>query len=192
MPNLNITKLNSVVDELNLDPDNFNVFIETGTCDGNTIKNVQPYFENVYTIEIKEDLYKKFNENNLYENVKSYLGDSVKIIPEILSSLTSSQQVVFWLDAHKSGKRTGKNDKDVPLYEEIENINEYYQSNEALILIDDFRLFGKIDVSKTDSSYSVDWSDINEDNILKKISNFNIENYYVYDDMLVIYIKRNA
>lgn len=192
MPNLNITKLNSVVDELNLDSDNFNVFIETGTCDGNTIKNVQPYFENVYTIEIKEDLYKKFNENNLYENVKSYLGDSVKIIPEILSSLTSSQQVVFWLDAHKSGKRTGKNDKDVPLYEEIENINEYYQSNEALILIDDFRLFGKIDVSKTDSSYSVDWSDINEDNILKKISNFNIENHYVYDDMFVIYIKRNA
>jgi hypothetical protein len=192
MPNLNITKLNSVVDELNLDPDNFNVFIETGTCDGNTIKNVQPYFEDVYTIEIKEDLYKKFNENNLYENVKSYLGDSVKIIPEILSSLTSSQQVVFWLDAHKSGKRTGKNDKDVPLYEEIENINEYYQSNEALILIDDFRLFGKIDISKTDSSYSVDWSDINEDNILEKISNFNIKNHYVYEDMLVIYIKRNA
>ena len=190
MPNLNITKLNSVVDELNLDPDNFNVFIETGTGDGNTIKNVQPYFEDVYTIEIKEDLYKKFNENNLYENVKSYLGDSVKIIPEILSSLKSSQQAAFWLDAHKSGKRTGKNDKDVPLYEEIENINEYYQSNEALILIDDFRLFGKIDVSKTDSSYSVDWSDINEDNILKKFSNFNIENHYVYDDILVIYLKR--
>ena len=190
MPNLNITKLNSVVDELNLDPDNFNVFIETGTGDGNTIKNVQPYFEDVYTIEIKENLYKKFNENNLYENVKSYLGDSVKIIPEILSNLKSSQQVAFWLDAHKSGKRTGKNDKDVPLYEEIENINEYYQSNEALILIDDFRLFGKIDVSKTDSSYSVDWSDINEDNILKKFSNFNIENHYVYDDILVIYLKR--
>ena len=192
MPNLNINKLNSVVDTLDLETDNFTVFIETGTCDGNTIKNIQPYFDDIHTIEIKKDLYEKFNSNFNYENVKSYLGDSVTTIPQILQKIDGNQKVVFWLDAHKSGKRTGKNDKDVPLYEEIKSIDQNYSSDEALLLIDDFRLFGKVDVSKTDSSYSVDWSDITEEGVLEKISNFNVEKYYTYDDMLVVYIKKNA
>lgn len=190
MPNLNVTKLNTVVEKLNLDVDNFTVFIETGTGDGNTIKNIQPYFDDIHTIEIKEDLYEKFNKNFSYKNVKSYFGDSVKIVPQILKNLNPNQKVVFWLDAHKSGKRTGKNDKDVPIYEEIESIDKNYSSDEALLLIDDFRLFGKIDVSKTDPLYFVDWSDITEDGILEKITNFNISEHYIYDDILVIYLKR--
>lgn len=190
MPNLNVTKLNTVVEKLNLDVDNFTVFIETGTGDGNTIKNIQPYFDDIHTIEIKEDLYEKFNKNFSYKNVKSYFGDSVKTVPQILKNLNPNQKVVFWLDAHKSGKRTGKNDKDVPIYEEIESIDKNYSSDEALLLIDDFRLFGKIDVSKTDPLYFVDWSDITEDGILEKITNFNISEHYIYDDILVIYLKR--
>ena len=69
MPNLNINKLNSVVDTLDLETGNFTVFIETGTGDGNSIKNIQPYFDDIYTIEIKKDLYENFNSNFNYENV---------------------------------------------------------------------------------------------------------------------------
>ena len=105
MPNLNINKLNSVVDTLDLETGNFTVFIETGTGDGNSIKNIQPYFDDIYTIEIKKDLYENFNSNFNYENVKSYLGDSVTTIPQILQKLGGDQKVVFWLDPQKDADK---------------------------------------------------------------------------------------
>ena len=44
MPMLTVEKLNDVVDEFDLDCDEFTTFIETGTYMGDTVRSIQPYF----------------------------------------------------------------------------------------------------------------------------------------------------
>ena len=49
-----------VVDELEQDGDDYKVFVESGTYLGETIIQLQPYFETLYTIELSEEYYDKF------------------------------------------------------------------------------------------------------------------------------------
>jgi hypothetical protein len=72
MPKLTIEKLNIIVEKLNEIPDEYTIFLETGTLVGETTLNVQPYFEQVYTIELSEDYYNYFNDiktQNNYDNI---------------------------------------------------------------------------------------------------------------------------
>ena len=99
MPTLNVEKLNDVIEEFDLNSDDYPVFIETGTYVGDTVKSIQPYFNEVHTIEISEYLYNRFfQEHPDYGNVTVHLGDSSKIIPELLSQFDDTKKCVFWLD----------------------------------------------------------------------------------------------
>ena len=49
-------------------------FIETGTCYGSTIFSVEPYFEKLYTIEIKEAFY-----NDVKKNINNTNKKCIKI-----------------------------------------------------------------------------------------------------------------
>ena len=57
MPTLTLDKLNDVVKEFDLNSDNYSTFVETGTYVGDTVRSVQPYFEQVHTIEISKSLF---------------------------------------------------------------------------------------------------------------------------------------
>jgi len=183
MPMLTVEKLNKVVEHFDIDADEYPICIETGTYMGDTVRNMQPYFKQFHTIEISMDLYNHFLATHpAYENVKAHYGDSTNVIPKLLESFNTEEKCVFWLDGHFSHGCTSKGEKDVPLIEECKSIDELYQPNEGIVLIDDYRLFGVTEPE--------DWSKITVENIKKCFNNFEVSEYIHPDDMFCLFIRR--
>jgi len=160
---LNKQILNSIFKSYNLNSLDFPVFIETGTHTGKTCLEVNKCFEKIHTIEISKK-YFEISKKNLCNipNIDIHLGDSSLILPKILKSCTTN--IVFWLDGHFSSGDTGKGEKDCPVLEECQAINEFTvrTKTKSIILIDDCRLFG------TSKEHS--WFDITRSNILSKFT----------------------
>jgi hypothetical protein len=80
-------------------------YIETGTYLGNGIRDVLNNYEYIHSIELADKWYQhnveQFKNNS---NVKMYLGDSKKILPELLDNI--NEPVTLYLDAHYSGGTT--------------------------------------------------------------------------------------
>lgn len=116
----------------------FRVFIETGTADGGTPLALHGLFDRVYTIELSDVLYKKFSPQlSKVKNIVPLLGDSMKLLPDILAEVNRS--CVFWLDGHFCGGARGE--KDTPVADELESI--FATGIPHCILVDDARLFGR-------------------------------------------------
>jgi hypothetical protein len=166
MPNLtsyfyNLTKNNKT-----------NYYIETGTYLGDGIKCVLNNYKNIHSIELSERWYKynveQFKFNN---NVKMHLGDSKKILPELLNNI--DEPVTIFLDSHYSGGTTAFGDEEVPLLFELEILKN--RKYDDIIIIDDCRLLGKTGTCGCGPNHSIyptmtyDWSNITENNITKLI-----------------------
>jgi hypothetical protein len=155
----------------------FEYFVESGTHLGHSILSLHKYFKHLYTVEIAQYYYdicvQEFKNKDI-NNVTLVLGDSVKTFPNFLSQIKGN--TIFWLDGHWSCGKTEKGDVDVPLLKEIEIINDF--NNKCGIIIDDVRLFG--------SNNDVNWSDINEKNIIKSLKDARVEDYYYCNDRLII------
>jgi hypothetical protein len=186
MSYLSIENLNTIVNGyLGKNIYDYNTFIETGTLLGYTILTVDPYFKKVHTIEISEKYFMEFekHKNNLGKlKINNHLGDSVELIPKLLKVLDSKDNCIFWLDGHWSSGDTGKGEKDCPLLEECVEIDSSYKSDNAIILIDDYRLFG--------THMNENWIDITEHSIQKSFKNFRIANKFIFEDILVLYIEK--
>jgi hypothetical protein len=144
-------------------------YIETGTYLGDGIKCVLNNYENIHSIELSEKWYhynvEQFKNNN---NVKIHLGDSKKILPELLKTL--NEPITIYLDAHYSGGTTAFGEEEVPLLFELEILKQrkYYD----IIIIDDCRLLGKIGICGAGENHPVyptmtyNWSNITEHKII--------------------------
>lgn len=162
-------------------------FVETGTYLGETIFSVEQYFNKLYTIEFSE---KYYNDTKMQYNgnkIQFLLGDSSIVFETLLPNITD--KTIFFLDGHWSSGDTGKSNKDCPLIEEITHINNLFKE-EAIIIIDDFRLFG---LSPT-TGLAEDWSQINKQTILSILSSriqktYHLDSYLEKDDRLVIHIN---
>ena len=177
MPSLNIKTLNEIIHSSNHELQDYKIFIETGTHIGDTIVPMSDFFEELHTIELSKIYYEYFNMRQFdRKKIKSYLGDSTKILPEILPKIESS--AVFFLDGHYSSGNTAKGDKDVPLIEEISSINSLFK-NSGIIIIDDLRLFG----TKVDE----DWSQISRDSVLSPIKDRTHETFEHGDRFVIIF-----
>ena len=117
----------------------FKSFVETGTFMGQTIFSLEDVFEELYTIEIKEEFYNNLTAKYNGSKINFILGDSSTEIKNVLPRL--KYDTIFFLDGHWSAGDTGKGWKDCPLYEEIQSIMSFDKS--AIIIIDDVRLFWK-------------------------------------------------
>jgi len=178
-------------DFLNLLQDNYikyPCFIETGTCNGDTTFALEPYFDKVHTIEYSEKYYNNTKNRYTGNKINFILGDSSIIFESLLPKI--NDKCIFFLDGHWSGGDTGKSNKDCPLYEEVTHINNLFQ-NDAIIIIDDARLFG---LDKSSGKLNEDWSKINKENILNILLT-RINKVYFLDsicaknDRLIIHIN---
>jgi hypothetical protein len=184
MPSLNNFFLNLLQDDYT----KYNCFIETGTLNGGTIFSLEPYFNKLYTIEFSEKYYN--NTKNTYSGnkINFILGDSAIVFESLLPNI--SDKCIFFLDGHWSGGDTGHSNKDCPLDEEITHINNLF-TNDAIIIIDDFRLFG---LDKSSGKLNEDWSKINKENLLNILQDRINKVYYLdsecaKDDRLIIHIN---
>lgn len=182
MPSIDI-KFLSKLDDISTYP----CFIETGTFMGGTIFEVEPHFTNLYTIEYSDLYYNTTKSRYSGNKINFILGDSSKVFLGLLPTITD--KCIFFLDGHWSGGNTGKSEKDCPLVEEITHINNLFR-NEAIIIIDDFRLFG---MSK-ETGLNEDWSKINKDNLLSILGSrvskvYHLDSELAKDDRLIIHIK---
>lgn len=146
-----------------------NHYIETGTYLGDGINCVLNNYENIHSIELAEKYYdynKEQFKNNT--NVKMYLGDSKKILPELLNNI--NEHVTLYLDAHFSGGTTAFGEEEVPLLFELEILKN--RKYDDIIIINDCRLLGKTGVcgaGDNDPIYptmTYDWSNITENSIM--------------------------
>lgn len=121
---------------------NRKVLVETGSYLGDMIISQYNVFEQIYSIEISELYYKRllkiFNKS---KKTNLVLGDSAKKLPDLLEEI--NRDVIFWLDGHFSGGKTGISNLGVsPIIFEVNLILNKRESFKDIILIDDARLFG--------------------------------------------------
>lgn len=188
MPSLD----NNFLLQLQDDYKNYKTFIETGTFKGSTTFAMEPLFDKIYTIEIKKEFFNAAKAKYKGCKIEFLLGDSSTILETLLSAATSKidNNAIFFLDGHWSAGNTGKGEKDCPLIEEVTHINNLFQ-HEAILIIDDYRLFGKGPNKKNEVC---NWEDINKErltNILKdRISKvYHLDSCSAKDDRLIIHIK---
>jgi hypothetical protein len=185
MSSLIQTKLFSIIENLNQDIKEYTTFIETGTLVGDTVVGLSSVFNTLHTIELSEKYYNlstKRIKNEGFKNIKTHLGDSVNVLPTVLETITEQNNCIFWLDGHWSSGDTGKGEKDCPLIEECTIINDLYLPNKAVVLIDDYRLFG--------TNLDQDWSQITSDRINRCFTNFKIQKQFVFDDVLSFTVEK--
>ena len=187
MPSINLDFLKKLQDDYK----NYKNFIETGTFMGSTILFLEPYFTKLYTIEIKKEFYENIKNKYKGNKIKFYLGDSSNVLNEILPFIDGKS--IFFLDGHWSAGNTGKGNKDCPLYEELTNIILHHK-DEAIIIIDDVRLFGRRIVSKNEREIC-NWEEINVENVLKIVKDRMTTKYFlpsciVENDRLIINISK--
>jgi len=184
MPSLNLSFLNELKDDYAKYP----CFIETGTYNGDTIFSLEPYFNKLYTIEFSEKYHNNTKRKYRGNKIDFLLGDSSIVFESLLPNI--SDKSIFFLDGHWSGGDTGHSTKDCPLDEEVTLIHELFQ-NEAIIIIDDFRLFT---LDKSSGKLGEDWSKINKENLLRILKMrinkvYHLDSECAKDDRLIIHIN---
>jgi len=148
------------------------IFVETGTYQGDMIYVVKKKFKQIYSIELNEILYRKARKRFVKNNHISIIyGDSTVQLKKILPKI--DKPCLFWLDAHYSGEGTAKGDLETPIMEEM-NLILNHSNLKHIILIDDARLFiGKNDYPSIDIvknlvyKYHKDWLFIIKDDIIR-------------------------
>lgn len=167
----------------------FHSFIETGTYRGATTFAMEPFFDLLHTIEIKQEFFENCKSNYPGNKIRFHLGDSSKILPQILPEIKGD--AVFFLDGHWSSKHTGRGDKDVPLFEELDAINQLFKGK-ALIIIDDYRLFGHHPRSLFKFRYSSeDWGAINKRSLTMRVQS-RLYSSFVNEDRFVMSIHEKT
>ena len=131
-------------------PINFNlkkymndIFIETGTYIGEGVqKALDSGFSQIYSIEIDPDRYNKCKEKfKDFDNVEILLGDSGKVLPDLLNKI--NKRATFWIDAHYCADGAVIGDKWCPMKEEFDAIKNSKIKNHT-ILVDDWRCMDNV------------------------------------------------
>lgn len=123
------------------------VFFETGTCQAKTTIRAACLFNKVYTVELHKGLYDSARQKlQQFDNVTIAHDTSARFIADSAPGLKGT--VLFWLDAHYSGRGTALTFDDpnapdaiTPIRQELDAIKNAHL-DDCVILIDDIRGFG--------------------------------------------------
>ena len=163
-----------------------NVFIETGTYQGDTLQliannNIKPKI--IHSLELSQVFYnnciKRFQNN---PRINIHYANSKTDLTNIITNI--NENITFWLDSHWSGVPDIGCDPETrcPVLFELEQIKQHPIKTHT-IMIDDMRLMDN------------DHFPVTKDEIVKKLRdinpNYNIKYFNDYcskDDVLVAYI----
>jgi hypothetical protein len=179
--------LHQIISDFDEDKTEYTMFVESGTNSGETLEKLYNEFETLHTIELDQKYYEKFDkiiEEKNYEKIINHFGDTIDILPLILQKcIESKDKSVFWLDGHWSGGDTALGIESCPLFKECVSINNFYQPDSAIIVIDDYRLFG---------GGWIGWDDISVENIVSCFKNHEVKykTYIGYDCMSILITKK--
>lgn len=186
MTHLTKIELDEIINQAPFQGDAFPVFIETGTYRGETIFQMEAFFDSLHTIEINENFHAACKEKYTGSKIAFHLGNSSDVLPQIISTIKDN--TIFFLDGHWYSKDTGRGKKDVPLLEELESIN-IQLAGKALIIIDDYSLFGRHPNAILKRNYcNEDWRAINKRSLVSRVRPRFISNF-VREDRFVICIN---
>ena len=116
------------------------ILVETGTYYGDMVEAMKDVFNQLYSIELSAELYKKAKKRFKGEkHIELICGDSGLELMNLMSKI--DQPTLFWLDGHYSAGVTAKGEKDTPIYEELNHILNSTDKGHVII-IDDARCFG--------------------------------------------------
>ena len=131
---------------------NLKNFVESGNGDGSSMKIAADLnlFENLYGIDLDEDLYNRA-VSMFKSSVKMYNGYSKDEMLKIVGEL-SDRPTLFWLDAHFPGadykgvKYDEEKDdsKRIPLEAELKIISENRDITNDVFIIDDLRIYADL------------------------------------------------
>ena len=116
------------------------VLIETGTFKGDTVVALEPFFEEIVSIELSESLWREsVNRCGALSKVKILHGNSADLLSEYQTKLQNIA-TLYWLDAHWCiAENTAGELSQCPLLDELRAIKKL--NSNSVILIDDARLF---------------------------------------------------
>ena len=159
------------------------VFIESGTYLAETTMNAAALFSECHTIELDPALhYAAKQKLSGFNNVQSHLGDSVKVLPHLLSEIWAP--IFFWLDGHWSGGNTARGSQDCPLLDEVQIIIDKCRQKMAIV-VDDVRLFG--------TKINEDWSEVTQTSILSKfMTGDRLIDWDICGDRMILYVDSAA
>ena len=113
-------------------------FVETGTLTGESAEWASMLFDEVVTIEAKEDIATRARERlSKFSNVRVVHGDSSRVLSQVLRD--TQWPAILWLDAHWMGpgsNTAGEGGVECPVSEEIQ-----YARRGDIVIVDDARLF---------------------------------------------------
>ena len=133
-------------------------FVETGTYKGETVSELEPYFDKIISVEMSESLWeaahKRFAQ---YSHVQILKGESQERLDELRNEL-EDQGVLYWLDAHWCvDQEVTSGVSECPLLDELGSIGKL--NDKSVVLIDDARLFLAPPLAPHDISH---WPTFNE------------------------------
>ena len=163
-------------------------FVETGTFKGKTIFSMEKHFKELHTIELHPMWYKKARKRYKGNKIHFHLGDSGVKIKEVVKDLDDN--TIFFLDSHWSKGNTAEGPKHVPLKEELDAIVTYFK-HKAIIIIDDFRLFGKM----MGTGKKVNWTDIKKEGVCeivqsRLVKEYHLSSSYANNDRLILHLNK--
>ena len=106
---------------------NFNVFVETGTDRGLSLKVLHPYFSKLYSCEITKERWQYYDELLENNKVKIQLGSSLEWLPTFFKEIGNDKFFLF-LDAHCQG--------NYPILDELKIVSDF--NYKPVIIIHDF------------------------------------------------------
>jgi len=125
------------------------VLIETGTYRGDMINACRDAFDQIYSIELDDDLFAEAARRFArYPHISIRHGVSGSVLPVLLSTI--AVPCLFWLDGHYCASVSAKGQVETPIVHELEAILRHRTPGHA-VLIDDARCFtGKNDYPTID------------------------------------------
>ncbi len=146
-----------------------NIFVETGTHVGHTVRMADSVgFEKIYTIELADHFYKKAKTDFASKrHIVPIFGDSAAEIPKLLKII--NDPCLFWLDGHWSEGDTALGPVAVPLYQELEAIANHKVKTHT-IMVDDTRLMG------------TEWKDISLEKVKELLLNINKDYKFTFEN----------